>query len=292
MRYRATVREIFCFKISAAGKAQRNGALQKSKTQTDVKLRDKERGKMTHQKKKILILSAAAVIAAVAAVLITLAFTIWRPKNTREWLNDFQNSLIYNRNNMNQRIERQIQVTENEKQVSNFYQLVEIKEQEGGTVAHIIVQETYPGLDTLEFDIYDEYFFYNEVMYMYRKNGEDVVSTKFPSDWNVFWEIANENIGGTKYNFSEGILTDLEMSHAKGEHTLSAAVSEEKKREFFGGTEDRAVFTSVRFHMALNETLRLTKFEMTYAVENKQNVRTTITQKEPETILIKDFAKE
>lgn len=178
---------------------------------------------MTH-KKRIIIISSVSAAVVIGMVFLILGLTIWRPKTTQEWLNDFKSSLAFNIENHNQKTEKNISITENEIEVASFYQLVEIKEQEQGTVAHILIKENYPTLETDEFNIFDEYYFLNGTMHMYRKSGGEEVVTDFASTWEVFWEIANENAGSAEYNFAENIFENLEILHEDNLHKMSANI--------------------------------------------------------------------
>jgi len=237
------------------------------------------------RKKKVLIISISLSLAVVvAAVFITLALTVWKPKPkaTQEWLDDFNQSLLIQKDGSEQKTEKFIVITENGVEVARYYQLVEIK----NNVAHLSTAEEYPSLETREFDIYDEYYLIDGTMYMQRTAMEENNGTSFISSLDVFWEVVSENLGSVKYDFSEKNFSDLNFVHDGG-HAFTAAVSE----NFFVGAENLSDMSDMKISMSIDEDFNLVECKITYLYKGTQNVEIKTCKSVPTEIEIKDFAK-
>lgn len=243
------------------------------------------------RKKKILIISILSSLAVVIAVVfITLACTIWKPKSTQEWLNDFKSCLVMQKNESEQKTERLISITEDGTEVAKYYQVVEIKNQNGEKVAHLSTKEEFPTLETTEFDTYDEYYFIGGTMYMQRIAAGETNGTSFGSTWEVFWEVVSENLGSVSYNFTESNFTNLELTHSGKTHKLSALISEQNKQNFFTGAEDLAEMSAISIAMTYEER-GYCEMQIKYKYRDKQFVTITIIKSEPTDIEIKDFVQ-
>lgn len=243
---------------------------------------------MSH-KRKLWIISAGVAAAVIITIFTAMFCTVWRPKSKQEWLDIFQNSLAFSKDAMPQKTEKSISITEEGTEVANFYQLVEINEQDGKTVGHIVVEEKYPLQETSVFDIYDEYYFIDKTIYVFRKNGEDEVTTSFSSAWDAFWQIVQENTGAVNYAYNKEIFSDLEITH-KNEHSLYAKVLNENLSKFLGDANTENI-TDLSIGHLLNENLTLKNFNMLYTIDSKKKVTSQIARTTPEYIEIKDFAK-
>lgn len=246
---------------------------------------------MTHKKKFIIITISISLAVAIAVTFITLACTIWKPKTTQEWLNDFKNCLVMNKDTSEQKTEKSIVITEDGKEVARYYQIVEIKNQNNGTVAHLSVTEEFPTLETQEFDTYDEYYFIDGRMYMQRTVMEETNGTSFASSWDVFWEVVSENLGSVNYNFSENVFSDLVISHNNGVHSFTATISDENKIIFFAGAENLGDMSNINISMSMDDSLTYCECKITYTYKNTQFVELKTVKSEPTEIEIKDFVR-
>ena len=239
------------------------------------------------RKKKILIISISICLAvAVAVTFITLAFTVWKPKvkTTQEWLNDFKACFAMQRDGSEQKTERSISITEEGTEVANYYQLVEIKNQDDGTVAHLTVTEVFPTLETDEFDTYDEYYFINGTMYMQRIASGETNGTSFGSTWEVFWEVVSENLGSVNYDFTESNFTDLTLTHNGHAHAMSATISDSGKDAFLAGAEGIGDMGQISVSMTLDDETGYFNFKINYTYLDKQTVTINIIKSEPAVI--------
>lgn len=248
---------------------------------------------MIKHKKKLLIISISIGLAvAIAVTFITLSVTVWKPKvkTTQEWLNDFKNSLVSPQDSSEQKTEKSITITENETVVAYYYQLIEIKNQSQGKVAHFEINEEYPTLETDEFDIYDDYYLIDDIMYMQRKSMGEANQTNFASTIEIFWEVVSENLGSASYNFNESNFTNLQLTHEGKSHKLTALISEQKKQSFFVGAEDLASMSEISIAMTYEES---GYYDLTikYKYQDNQFVTIRVIKSEPTEIEIKDFVQ-
>lgn len=244
---------------------------------------------MTRKKRNIFIISAISIVIVVGIVFLSLGLTIWRPKSTEEWLNDFSTALIMKQDQSDQKTEKRIVIVEDGIEVARYYQLVEIHTQDGRPVAHLVAEEKFPSLGTTEFNTYDEYYFYDGTMYMSRDNGGEISSAKFNSTWEVFWQVVNENIGKNTYDLSKEVFVNYEISHDEGIHSLSAVVADDKKDKFFGGIDGIGEMTGVSIKIEINDTLEFVHSSFSYLFKGTQNVNIEIKSCEPTEINIKDI---
>ena len=244
---------------------------------------------MAHKKKLLIISISISLAVAIAVMFITLAFTVWKPKTTQEWLNDFKNSLVTTQDSSEQKTEKTITITENETVVAYYYQLIEIKNQLQGNVAHFEINEEYPTLETDEFDIYDDYYLINDMMYMQRKSMGEANKTNFASTIEIFWEVVSENVGSSSYDFTESNFTDLQLTHNKNLHNLSASISDTNKYKFFIGAVGLADMSEITLSMIYNELSGCCELEINYIYQDTQSVNIQIIKSEPTEIQIKDF---
>lgn len=246
-----------------------------------------------HKKKLIIISLSAGAAVAIAATFIALGLTVWKPKkkSTQEWLYDFKNSLSANVGTDELKTEKSIIITEDGAEVARYFRLLEIKNQNGETVAHLSLTEEYPTLDTNEFNVNDEYYFIGGTMYIQRIAGEEKNGTDFASSWDVFWEVVNENAGSASYDFSQSNFTDLKLTHENGLHSLSASVPIEKKYSFFITSEEVADMSEIYISMTIDTSYSLIEFEMNYIYMDKQSVVIRTVNSEPGEIEIKDFVR-
>lgn len=246
---------------------------------------------MTHKKKLLIILISISLAVAIAVTFITLALTVWKPKTTQEWLNDFKACLVLRQDESEQKTKKSITITEDGNAIALYSQLVEIKNQNDEKVAHLSVKEQFPTLETNEFDTYDEYYFICGTMYMQRVAADETNGTSFGSTWEVFWEVVKETLGSTNYNFTESNFTDLSLTHDEHNHSLSATISEENKYEFLAGAEGLADMSGISVSMVFNDETRYCELKIGYTYQNKQAVEIKITKSEPTDIEIKDFVQ-
>lgn len=244
---------------------------------------------MTHKKRNIIIISAVSAVLVLASVFLSLGLTIWRPKTTEEWLNDFSSALVIKQNQSDRKTEKTIVISEGGAEVARYYQLVEVHMQGGRPVAHLIAKENFLNLGTTEFDTYDEYYFYDDTMYMRRENGGEITNTKFSSTWDVFWEVVSENMGKNAYHLEKDVLADLELTHDGGVHTLNANISDEKKETFFGKTENTNDMSAVSLNMQIDDVPTLISFKLSYTFKTTQNVTIEINALDPTEIVIDNF---
>ncbi|MDE5721646.1 MAG: hypothetical protein K2I30_02760 [Clostridia bacterium] len=245
---------------------------------------------MTSKKKIIVTTLSISLAVVIAAVFTALALTVWKPrvkKTTQQWLDDFKNSLAINKDGSEQKTEKSIVITENGAEVARYYQLIEIKNQDGKHVSHFSAKEEYPSLETREFDVYDEYYFIDGTMYMQRTAMEETNGTSFISSLEVFWEVVSENLGSVTYDFSESNFENLNLTHEDGEHAFTAAVSE----KFFVGAEDLSDMSDITVSMAIDDDLNLIECKITYRYKGTQNVEIKTCKSVPSEIEIKDFVK-
>ncbi len=245
-------------------------------------------------KKKVLIISLSIGLAvAIAVTFITLALTVWKPKRktTQEWLNDFKACLVLHQDDSEQKTQKSITITEDGKEVALYNHLVEIKNQNDEKVAHLSVTERFPTLDTEEFDTYDEYYFISNTMYMQRIAAGETNGTSFGSTWEVFWQVVSENLGSTKYDFTESNFTDLSLSHEEHSHSLSATISDSNKDKFLVGAEGLADMSGINVHMTFNDESGYCDFKIGYTYQNKQSIEIRIMKSEPTDIVVKDFVQ-
>ncbi|MDE6398238.1 MAG: hypothetical protein K2L51_02860, partial [Clostridiales bacterium] len=232
------------------------------------------------KKKKYILLSSIAGAAAVAAavVLIVLGCTVWsssgKKRTTAEWLAVFAASMPYDTQNSSQKTEKHVRVFEGETVVAENYQLVEVNAQAEGTVGHIVLRDTYPALDTNEFDTVDEYLFANGTMRMRRENGADKVQSQFTSDWETFWQVATEN--ARLYVLREDLFAAFSVQSDKNGAYLTATVAESGTLAFFGNAEAAAGVRGVALRVAVDNADRLTELQLHYTREGGQNVRTEV----------------
>ncbi len=244
---------------------------------------------MENKKKKTIAITAASVVIVLAATFVALGLTVWRPKSTDEWLRDFAASLTMPQGQEEQKYEKTITIEQDGQKASTFFQTVEIHIQDGRPVGHILVEEKYYGLGTTEFDVNDEYYFYDGKMYMRRSNGDDISNTEFTSNWDVFWEVACENWGNNGYVLKKTVFEKMKISHSKGIHKLTATVSSDNRKEFLGGAEDFKDISQAELAMSVNDGLQLVDFTLSYRYKDNQSVIINIVGKEPTQIEIKDF---
>lgn len=244
---------------------------------------------MTHKKKLLITSISISLAVAIAVTFITIVFTVWKPKTTQEWLNDFKNSLVSPHDSSEQKTEKTITITENETVVAYYYQLIEIKNQSQGNVAHFEINEEYPTFETDEFDIYDDYYLINDVMYMQRKSMGETNQTQFASTLEIFWEVVSENLGSSNYDFTENNFTDLLLTHNGKIHSLTASISDSDKSKFFIGAVGLADMSEITLSMIYFELTGYCELQINYRYQDTQSVNIKIIKSEPMEIEIKDF---
>lgn len=244
---------------------------------------------MKSTKAKIIIIVSLIVAVVLTAALLTLGFTVWRPKSAEEWLNDFSGSMTVHQGQDNQKLEKTIIIEEEGSKISSFLQTVEIYNQGGRPVGHIVMEELYFNLDTTEFDTYDEYLFYDGVMHMSRKNDDEITYTEFSSTWEIFWEVFNENWGNNKYSLDKALLEEFKINHSENTHTLTALVADNNRRAFFNDSEDFKDISKVGLEMSIDNNLKLIDFKLQYKYKEKQDVTIQIVSKESTYIEIEDL---
>lgn len=248
---------------------------------------------MTRKKKLLIISISISLAVALAITFITLAFTVWKQpsKTTQEWLNDFKNCIVVEKDDSEQKTHKSITITEDGNTVALYEHLVEIKNQNDEKIAHLSVKEEFPTLETDEFDTYDEYYFIDGTMYMQRIAAGETNGTSFGSTWEVFWEVVNENLGSANYNFAETNFTDLLLTHNEHTHSLSATISDSNKYEFFAGAEGVADMSGINVAMTFNDETGYYDLKIGYTYKDKQSVEISISKTEPTDIEIKDFVQ-
>ena len=246
---------------------------------------------MTHKKKILIISISLGLAVAIAVTFIALALTVWRqkPRTTQEWLNEFKSCLVMQKDDSEQKIQKDITITEDEDIVALYNHLIEIKNQNDETIAHLFVKEEFPTLETDEFDTYDEYYFIGGTMYMQRIAAGETNGTSFGSTWEVFWEVVTENLGSVDYDFTESNFTDLILSHDEHAHTISATISDVNKYKFLIGAEGLADMSGISISMTFNDETGYYDLKIGYTYQNKQSVEIKISKTEPTDIEIKDF---
>ena len=245
---------------------------------------------MNNKNKKIIAIVSVSFVVLLAAIFIALGLTVWRVKNTVDWVKTFSDSLIINQSQDNKKFEKTITIEQEDVKVSSFFQMMEIYNQDGRPVGHIVVDERYYNLDTTEFDTYDEYFFYDGRMYMYRKNGEDATDTDFTSTWDIFWEVFNENWGKNKYSFDNVLFEDMQIEHSEDAHTLTTTISNENCKSFFDGNDDAKYISEIKLAMSIDNDFKLINFKLKYKYKETQEVTIEIVSKASTEIEIKDFS--
>lgn len=236
--------------------------------------------------KKLVIIISVVLVVVLATTTVLLVYFLTR-KSTDDWLLDFQNSLIVNKDAPKQRIEKNIEITEQDIKVASFYQMFEVDLTGEKPLAHLIVEEKYYTLGTFEFDTYDEYYLYNEILYVKRINKEEVITGNYPGDIIVFWELVLENIKGTSYVFSALNFSKFEIKHADI-HKLTAKVLEDKKQVFLNSGEmDLSDINNIEIGMEIYKDLKLNQFKLSYDNNDLKNLKKTIIEiktKEPNAI--------
>ncbi|MBD5087020.1 MAG: hypothetical protein HDT32_06685 [Clostridiales bacterium] len=245
---------------------------------------------MNSKKKKIIAIVAVSLVVVLAAIFLALGLTIWRVKTDIDWVKAFSDSMIINQSQDNKKFEKTITIEQEDVKVSSFFQMVEIYNQYGRAIGHIVVDERYFNLDTTEFDTYDEYLFYDNRMYMYRKNGEDATHTDFTSTWEIFWEVFNENWGKNKYYFDNDIFEDMRIEHSEDAHILTATVSNDNCKAFFDGNDDAKDISEIGLVMSIDNDFKLINFKLKYRYKQTQDVTIEIVSKAPTEIEIRDFS--
>lgn len=248
---------------------------------------------MTHKKKLLIILISVSLAVALAVTFITLALTIWKqtPKTTQEWLNDFKACIVIQQDDSEQKTFKNITITEGGNTVALYEHLVEIKTQNDEKVAHLSVKEEFPTLETTEFNTYDEYYFIVDTMYMQRIAAGETNGTSFGSTWEVFWEVVNENLGSTNYDFAESNFTDLTLTHNEHTHNMTATISDGDKYKFFAGAEGLSDMSGISVTMTFNDETGYYDLTIGYTYQDKQSVEIKISKVEPTNIEIKDFVQ-
>ncbi len=248
---------------------------------------------MTHKKRLLIISISISLAVAIAVTFITLAFTVWKqpPKTTQEWLNDFKNCIVVEKDDSEQKTNKSITITEAGNAVALYEHLVEIKIQNDEKIAHLSVREEFPTLETDEFNTYDEYYFIDGTMYMQRIAAGETNGTNFGSTWEVFWEVVNENLGSTSYGFAESNFTDLNLTHNEHTHSMTATISEGNKYNFFAGAEGIADMSGINIAMTFNDETGYYDLKIGYTYKDKQSVEISISRTEPTDIEIKDFVQ-
>lgn len=244
---------------------------------------------MTRTKRNAFIISAAAVALVLAIVFLSLGLTIWRPKTTEEWLKDFSAALVMQQDQSNRKAEKSIVIIENETEVARYYQLIEVHTQNGRPVAHLIAEEKFPSLGTTEFDIYDEYYFYDGTMYMSRNNGGEVSGANFSSTWETFWEVAYENMGKNAYSLDQEAFESIDITHDGDIHTLNVIIDEDKKDKFFVETDGVNDMRGISMTIRMDDVLTLVSFQLSYMFQNTQSVTIEIKSDEPTEIIINNI---
>ncbi len=248
---------------------------------------------MTHKKKLLIITISISLTVAIAVTFIALAFTVWKqpPKTTQEWLNDFKNCIVVEKDDSEQKTFKNITITEDGNAVALYEHLIEIKDQNEEKIAHLSVKEEFPTLETDEFDTYDEYYFIDGTMYMQRIAAGETNGTSFGSTWEVFWEVVTENLSSANYNFAESNFTDLLLTHNKHTHSMSATISDSNKYKFFVGAEGIADMSGINIAMTFNDETGYYDLKIGYTYKDKQSVEISISRTEPTDIEIKDFVQ-
>jgi len=248
---------------------------------------------MTHKKKLLIVSISISLAVAIAVTFITLALTIWKrtPKTTQEWLNDFKSYLVLQQDDSEQKIQKNITITEGEDAVALYSHLIEIKTQNDEKVAHLSVKEEFPTLETTEFDTYDEYFFIVDTMYMQRIAAGETNGTSFGSTWEVFWEVVTENLGSKNYDFSENNFADLVLTHNEHMHNMTATISDSNKYKFLAGAEGLADMSGINVTMMFNDETGYYDLKIGYTYQDKQSVEIKISKSEPTDIEIMDFVQ-
>ena len=233
------------------------------------------------------------IVYTIAITFITLALTIWKqtPKTTQEWLNDFKSYLVLQQDDSEQKIQKNITITEGEDAVALYSHLIEIKTQNDEKVAHLSVKEEFPTLETTEFDTYDEYFFIVDTMYMQRIAAGETNGTSFGSTWEVFWEVVTENLGSKNYDFSENNFADLVLTHNEHMHNMTATISDSNKYKFLAGAEGLADMSGINVTMMFNDETGYYDLKIGYTYQDKQSVEIKISKSEPTDIEIMDFVQ-
>lgn len=242
----------------------------------------------------IIILSLAIVAAGIFCAVI---FWPQKPLTLQEQLNQFKASLKMinateadaNGNPSARNIIRNITITENGKIVAEYTQTFIIYiDGDGKLTAYLSVEEKYPTLNTKEFNIFDEYYLSNNVMYTRRVNDKDFTSSHFSSGIDTLFVVVFENIGNIVYDFTEDNFKPLTesatiISGDKNTRKLSALINEDKCGQFFGESVDVSELSDVKLEMNMTN-LKFDSLLLSYA-ENGRNVVIRIISSEPVPIM-------
>lgn len=241
------------------------------------------------RKKIIILVIVVTLIVATVSTFTALGLTIWKARSTEEWFELFSASLVFDKANKNQSVEKRIFIEQNGVIIAEYYQLVELKEQSEGIIGHIASQEIYPQESSKEFDIFDEYYFVNETIFMQRKIKDETIESRYASDINTFWAIATDNMKDMKYTLNKEVFEKFQISNKKNEPKLFATVHSNKQLDFLQDEALSKRVSNLNIEIVLTKELTLKSGNITYLLDGDKKVVTTMIKNVTEDIAIKDF---
>lgn len=241
------------------------------------------------RKKIIILVVVVTFIVATVSTFTALGLTIWKGRSTEEWLELFSASLVFDKSNKNQSVEKRVFIEQNGVIIAEYNQLVELKEQLEGIIGHIASQEIYPQESSKEFDIFDEYYFVNETIFMQRKIKDEIIESRYSADLNTFWAIATDNMKDMKYALNKEVFEKFQISNKKNEPKLSATVYSNKQLDFLQDEALSKRVSNLNIEIIMTKELTLKSGNITYLLDGDKKVVTTMIKNVAEDIVIKDF---
>ncbi|MDR2267721.1 MAG: hypothetical protein LBE09_09135 [Christensenellaceae bacterium] len=225
----------------------------------------------TLTKKKYLFIIALIVVLIIAGIIVIRALVFGEDDtkldpqySIQEYLDAFGSAML-NINATNRRMDKRIELLLQDEEVSTFHQICEYIKTDEIEIAHMAIEENYYTLGTYEFDCFDEYYFIDDIMYMHRKTVSETVETSFASDIDVFWTVADENIGHGDYDLDESNFENISIKHTADEHILTVKVARDKLKVFFKEEEDIENITDVTFSIQTDINYVLKGYQLHYS---------------------------
>jgi hypothetical protein len=145
-------------------------------------------------------------------------------------LSKFQQSLAIDRNQQNLSVVKKIDTLQEGVLAISFLQEYEIDMSGETPIASLQISETYPTLDTNEFDVSTKYTLHGSTMTINRiVAGQEMEYIISNSSIEVFWEIVDDNNTNEVYSLDSQNFNNLQMS----KYALSAKIVPNRLSNFF-----------------------------------------------------------
>jgi len=127
-------------------------------------------------------------------------------------------------------------------------------------------KEEYYSLNTGESNVFDEYYLFNNKLYVKRVSAEDETQSSNDSTIEVFWEIVTLDSGETNYKLKKNIFSEYKITKNKDGNSITAKIKSNQINGFFGREVDG--ISNVSLEIKLYKDGKLKQFNLEYSKSN------------------------